>query len=210
MDEGMDTGEAGLTLSRRAFVIRVGAAATLLGIGAPGQAQTGAATVPGKDQLIVRSPRPINLETPFTALTSEITPSELFFVRNNYDGPEIDPAQYVLRVDGEVENLLTLRLDDLRRMEQVTQTITLECPGTAAGSTVPRRRVSSGSGARSARQCGGACVWPMSSGWRSLVRRPGMWSRTGTMPHRRRRRPISSGATRSQRQWRRTRCSLWR
>jgi hypothetical protein len=36
MDEGMDTGEADLTLSRRAFVIRVGPAATLLGIGAPG------------------------------------------------------------------------------------------------------------------------------------------------------------------------------
>ena len=138
MDERMDTGEGGLTLSRRAFVIRVGAAATLLGIGAPGQAQTGAATVPGKDQLIVRSPRPINLETPLTALTSEITPSELFFVRNNYDGPEIDPAQYVLRVDGEVENPLTLRLDDLRRMEQVTQTITLECAGNGRGFYSPK------------------------------------------------------------------------
>jgi DMSO/TMAO reductase YedYZ molybdopterin-dependent catalytic subunit len=138
MDERMDTGEAGLTLSRRAFVIRVGAAATLLGIGAPGRAQTGAATVSGKDQLIVRSPRPINLETPFTALTSEITPSELFFVRNNYDGPEIDPAQYVLRVDGEVENPLTLRLDDLRRMEQVTHTITLECAGNGRGFYSPK------------------------------------------------------------------------
>ena len=138
MDEGMDTGEPGLMLSRRAFVIQVGAATTLLGIGAPGQAQTGAATVPGKDQLIVRSPRPINLETPFTALTGEITPSELFFVRNNYDGPEIDPAQYVLGIDGEVESPLTLRLDDLRRMEQVTQPITLECAGNGRGFYSPK------------------------------------------------------------------------
>jgi sulfite oxidase len=53
----------------------------------------------------------------------------VFFVRNNYDGPEMDPAQFVLKVDGEVDNPLTLRLDDLKRMEQVTQTITLECAG---------------------------------------------------------------------------------
>jgi DMSO/TMAO reductase YedYZ molybdopterin-dependent catalytic subunit len=38
------------------------------------------------------------------------------FVRNNYDGPEIDPAQYALKVDGLVDNPLTLRLDDLKRM----------------------------------------------------------------------------------------------
>jgi DMSO/TMAO reductase YedYZ molybdopterin-dependent catalytic subunit len=59
-------------------------------------------------------------------------------VRNNYDGPEIDPAQYVLRVDGEVENPLTLRLDDLRRLEQVTQTITLECAGNGRSFHRPR------------------------------------------------------------------------
>src|SRR5260370_34806209 len=39
------------------------------------------------------------------------------------------PAQFVLKVDGEVDNPLTLRLDDLKRREQVTQTITLECAG---------------------------------------------------------------------------------
>jgi hypothetical protein len=37
MDQRSDTGEAGLTLSRRAFVIQVGAAAALLGAGAPSQ-----------------------------------------------------------------------------------------------------------------------------------------------------------------------------
>jgi len=35
----------------------------------------------------------------------------------------------VLKVDGEVDNPLTLRLDDLKRMEPITQTITLECAG---------------------------------------------------------------------------------
>jgi len=117
-------------VSRRAFVVQVGAAATLLGMGRVGQAQAPAAAgVPGKEKLIVRSPRPINLETPLAALTDDVTPGELFFVRNNYDGPVMDPAAYTLTVDGEVDSPLTLRLDDLRRLEPVTQTVTLECAG---------------------------------------------------------------------------------
>ena len=115
-------------ISRRAFMIQVGAAATLLAGGGPALAQTPAPIV-GKEKLIVRSPRPINLEAPLRELDTDLTPYEAFYVRNNYDGPEMDPAQYVLRVDGEVDNPLTLRLDDLRRMEQVTDTITLECAG---------------------------------------------------------------------------------
>ena len=116
-------------LTRRAFVIHVGAAAALLGRVVPAAAQTSPAPVAGKDKLIVRSPRPINLETPLKELSADITPTDLFFVRNNYDGPEIDAGQYVLKVDGEVDNPLTLRLDDLKRMEQIIQTITLECAG---------------------------------------------------------------------------------
>jgi DMSO/TMAO reductase YedYZ molybdopterin-dependent catalytic subunit len=95
--------------------------------------QPSPAPFPGKEKLIVRSPRPINLETPLRELTSDITPNELFFVRTNYDASEIDPAQYVLKVDGEVDSPLALRLDDLRKMEQVTHTITLECAGNGRG-----------------------------------------------------------------------------
>jgi DMSO/TMAO reductase YedYZ molybdopterin-dependent catalytic subunit len=119
-------------------MIHVGTAAALLGGGVPVVAQTPAPSIPGKEKLIVRSPRPLNLETPLKELSTEITPHELFFVRNNYDGPEMDPAQYVLKVDGEVENPLTLRLDDLRRMEQVTHTITLECAGNGRSFHTPK------------------------------------------------------------------------
>ena len=116
-------------MTRRGFIVHVGAAAALLSGGMPVLAQTPAPAIPGKEKLIVRSPRPLNLEARLDDLTSPITPVEAFFVRNNYDGPEMDPAQFVLKVDGEVDSPLTLRLDDLRRMEQVTQTITLECAG---------------------------------------------------------------------------------
>lgn len=143
-------------VSRRAFIIHMGTAAALLKVGAPAFAQTPAPvpTIPGKEGLIVRSPRPINLETPLKELTSEITPQELFFVRNNYDGPEINPAQYVLKVDGEVENPLTLRLDDLKRMEQVTHTITIECAGNGRSFYSPKA-----SGIQWERGAVGTAVW---------------------------------------------------
>ena len=124
-------------ISRRAFMIQVGTAATLLAAGGPALAQT-PAPIAGKEKLIVRSPRPINLEAPLRELDTDITPYEAFYVRNNYDGPEMDPAQYVLRVDGEVDSPLILRLDDLRRMEQVTHTITLECAGNGRGFYNPK------------------------------------------------------------------------
>ena len=74
------------------FVVQVGTAAALLGARLPAHAQA-PTPVPGKEKLIVRSPRPINLETPLRELTADVTPTDLFFVRNNYDGPVIDPAR---------------------------------------------------------------------------------------------------------------------
>ena len=73
------------SVSRRAFVVQVGAAAALLGTGLPARAQApapGPGPIPGKEKLIVRSPRPINLETPLRELTADVTPTDLFFVRN--------------------------------------------------------------------------------------------------------------------------------
>ena len=88
-------------MTRRGFIVHVGTAAALLSSGMPVLAQTPAPAIPGKEKLIVRSPRPLNLEARLDDLTSPITPYEAFFVRNNYDGPEMDPAQFVLKVDGQ-------------------------------------------------------------------------------------------------------------
>ena len=138
MDDQIRPPESTGSLTRRAFVIHMGAAAALLGGCAPQLAQAPLAPLPPKSKLIVRSPRPLNLETPLAELSGGVTPYEAFYVRNNYDGPEMDPAQYALKVDGEVDSPLTLRLDDLRSMAQITQTITLECAGNGRGFHTPK------------------------------------------------------------------------
>lgn len=59
-----------------------------------------------------------------------LTPTELFFVRNNSRTVEIDPASYRLRVHGDaVERELTLTLDDLRSLETHEMDALLECAG---------------------------------------------------------------------------------
>jgi DMSO/TMAO reductase YedYZ molybdopterin-dependent catalytic subunit len=127
--------EAGIT--RRGFLIVAGAAAIRTGL-SPAAALAQAAPIPGKERLIVRSPRPINLETPLAQLTAYHTPEDLFYVRNNYDAPAVDLAQWSLRVEGEVDQPLVLRLEDLRQLPPVTQDVTLECAGNGRAFHRPR------------------------------------------------------------------------
>ncbi len=127
-----------MTTTRRGFLIASGAAIALLrATGA--RAQQPAALVPGKDRLIVRSPRPINLEARLGDLTAYHTPDEVFFVRNNYDAAPIAPAQWSVKIEGEVDNPLVLRLDDLQKLSMFTQDVTLECAGNGRSRRVERR-----------------------------------------------------------------------
>src|SRR5919109_3825544 len=81
--------------------------------------------------LVVWSEEPLNGETPLDLLRqSEITPNELFFVRNHGPIPEVDPTTYRLAVRGLVAESLTLSLDDLRqRFEHVSFDAVLSCAG---------------------------------------------------------------------------------
>jgi DMSO/TMAO reductase YedYZ molybdopterin-dependent catalytic subunit len=84
---------------------------------------------PGKEGLIVRSGRPIDLETPVPLLDTFITPVEHFYVRSHMSSPRVDAASWRLQVDGEVATPVTLTLDELRGMPATTLTVTLECAG---------------------------------------------------------------------------------
>ncbi len=130
-------------ISRRDLLVKAGGigAALILGEMVPSlrptvaasaadlPAQAGPVIVPGKEKLIVRSARPLNLEMPIGLLDSWITPTPLHFVRNHYDVPMVSLEDWRLRVDGVVEHPLALTLDDLRRLPMVEEVVTLECAG---------------------------------------------------------------------------------
>src|SRR3954453_17388170 len=80
------------------------------------------------------NPAPYNAEAPPEALTGEITPVELHYVRSNFAVPAHDGT---LEVGGAVENPMTLTLDDLRAMPAVERAVTLECAGNGRLETRP-------------------------------------------------------------------------
>lgn len=114
---------------RRVFLGTLGrivpgaAAATLLPLSVGGQQSV------SKARLIVRSPRPEDLETPVHLLTSWITPNDLFYVRSHFYTPSIEAGAWRLRVDGDVGAPLELTLGEIRALPAATLVVTLECAG---------------------------------------------------------------------------------
>ena len=66
------------------------------------------------------------------------TTDDVFFVRNNYDATPADPTQWSVKIEGEVDNPLVLRLDDLQKLSMFTQDVTLECAGNGRSFHKPR------------------------------------------------------------------------
>jgi len=83
----------------------------------------------GKADLIVRSVRPPDFETPVGMLNSFITPNNAFYVRSHLPVPQVDAASWALKVGGEVDSPLSLAVDEIRKLPAVTVTVTLECAG---------------------------------------------------------------------------------
>src|SRR6185295_13132875 len=76
--------------------------------------------------LQVIKPAPYNAEAPPEALTGDITPTAMHYVRSNFAVPEHDGT---LTVDGAVENPMNLTLDGLRALTPHERVVTLECAG---------------------------------------------------------------------------------
>ncbi|CAN5130430.1 sulfite oxidase [soil metagenome] len=77
---------------------------------------------------------------PLEALALDVTPVGLHYLLIHYDIPVVDPAAWRLRLDGCVERVLSLSLDDLRARPSVTQEVTLECAGNGRTLLSPRAR----------------------------------------------------------------------
>jgi sulfane dehydrogenase subunit SoxC len=80
------------------------------------------------------------LGTPWYDQTSWGTSHDLFFVRNRYATPTVDPDGWELKVSGDaIENELTLSFDELRELPSRTAPRVLECFGN--GRTVNREQL---------------------------------------------------------------------
>lgn len=80
---------------------------------------------------VVRQEHPFNAGPPPRLLTqSYITPTNLFFVRNHGDVPDVDVHSYRLQISGKVLQPLSLSLDELQdNFERVNVSATLQCAG---------------------------------------------------------------------------------
>jgi sulfite oxidase len=120
-------------ISRRDFLKQVSGAMAAAGAVPPLLTWASAGSrveIPGEEDLIVRSARFLDLETPPEFFNSWITPVPRFFVRNHMHEPStLDPDTWRLTIGGEVEKPLTLSLADLTKLEKHLVINTLECAG---------------------------------------------------------------------------------
>jgi len=99
-------------------------------------------SIEGKDGLVILNDRPVNAECPAYLLDDPITPTERLFIRNNGIPPESPQADgWTLTIDGEVEEPMTLTIDELKdKFEVVTLALQLECGGNGRAFFEPNAR----------------------------------------------------------------------
>ena len=86
-------------------------------------------TQPEPPTLITIDSEPFVGETPPEAFQSWLTPNPLFYVRNHFSPPSVDPAAWSLSIEGQVERPLRLTAGDLDSLPKHTVPVTLECAG---------------------------------------------------------------------------------
>ena len=79
-----------------------------------------------------------NHALPLEALRHAITPVGLHYLLTHFDIPYVDEQTWRLRIDGHVEQPLTLTLAELRARPAHTEAVTLECAGNGRALTSPR------------------------------------------------------------------------
>lgn len=99
------------------------------------------AVFPQKRPLIVQTPRPPQLETPFTVFDEGVmTPNDAFYVRwHHAEIPtNVNASAHRVSVIGAVARPISLSLDDLAAMRTVEVVAVNQCSGNSRGFSVPR------------------------------------------------------------------------
>src|ERR1700737_944061 len=95
---------------------------------------------PQKRPLIVLTPRPPQLETPFAVFDQGVfTPNDAFFVRWHLASipQQVDAGAHRIAVGGEVNTPLSLSMDDLAKFPAVEVAAVNECSGNSRGLSTP-------------------------------------------------------------------------
>jgi len=140
-----------MQLARRHFLAAAGSAATLALLPRRGGAQTihlpfengerPVVAFPQKRPLLLLTPRPPQLETPFAVFDNGVvTANDAFFVRwHEAQIPEkVDATTHRIAVTGAVNRALSLSLDDLAGMETIEYLAVNQCSGNGRGLSSPR------------------------------------------------------------------------
>ncbi len=99
------------------------------------------AAFPQKRPLLLMTPRPPQLETPFGIFDQGVfTPNDAFFVRWHLAGvpTSVDASTHRIKVSGAVQRELSLSLADLAKMPTVEIPAVNQCSGNSRGFFVPR------------------------------------------------------------------------
>lgn len=91
------------------------------------------------DGLIVHRAHPLNGETSVPALIGGmVMPNARFYVRNHFQIPKFDLANWRLSVGGLVQQPLNLTWRDINNMRSESKLVTLECAGNGRAKLTPR------------------------------------------------------------------------
>ncbi|KAF2756341.1 sulfite oxidase-like protein [Pseudovirgaria hyperparasitica] len=84
---------------------------------------------PRDSRLKTLTENPRNAESPDEALSEDVTPNELFYVRNHFWVPPVKEEEYTFTVELPCGTERTYSLSDLKSFEPHTITATLQCAG---------------------------------------------------------------------------------
>lgn len=110
--------------NRRAFLAGTAASASLVQA-----AVSSVSAADDPDAMILRSSRPLDLETPIHQLDSYLTPIDRLFVRSHLGAPAVELLSWTVELGGDVRSPKVWTLDDLAGFKQTTVTAVLQCSG---------------------------------------------------------------------------------
>ncbi len=90
------------------------------------------------DGFLVRNHRPLDLETPVSALDREFTPNDRFFVRSHFGAPAVGRALWDVEIGGLVDRPLTLTTADLGKFAPRKIAAVLQCSGNGRANFQPK------------------------------------------------------------------------